>query len=137
MGDSPGTFFIMPRIFNRVSGKRRRQALRSNMPGPERYLWQRLRAGQLGVKFRRQHGIGEFIVDFYCPGKRLVVEIDGDSHYQPGSAQHDAIRTAFLEACGCTVKRYTNQDVMQNLGGVLDDIRCTLASLPACTAKTR
>ncbi|EKF73304.1 hypothetical protein A11A3_14495 [Alcanivorax hongdengensis A-11-3] len=127
----------MPRLFNRISGKHRRQALRSKMPAPERLLWQRLRAGQLGDKFRRQHGIGEYIVDFYCPGKRLVVEVDGDSHYQPGAGNYDAGRTAFLEACGCRVKRYTNQDVMQNIDGVLDDIRRTLAALPTRPAKIR
>jgi len=72
----------MPRATRGQAGhldlKRR---LRSNMTGPETRQWSRLRARQLqGLKFRRQHGIGPYIADFYCPEQSLVIEVDGDSH---------------------------------------------------------
>lgn len=84
---------------------------------PERRLWQKLRRKQLGYKFRRQHPIGRYILDFYCHQARLVVEVDGDSHaYQE---EYDAARTAWLEAQGLRVMRFSNRTVMQNLDGVL------------------
>ena len=86
---------------------------------PERRLWQKLRRKQLdGYKFRRQHPIGRFIVDFYCHEAKLVVEVDGDSHaFQEA---YDAARTAWLEAQGLRVLRFDNQTVMKNLDGALE-----------------
>lgn len=59
----------------------RRQILRTNATAPEQQLWQVLRNNQLGIKLRRQHGIGHYIADFYCPALKLVIEVDGDSHF--------------------------------------------------------
>ena len=84
-------------------------------------MWQRLRAGQLyGLKFRRQVPIGPYIVDFFCPGVRLVVEIDGVTHV---GATRDGIRDRWLEGEGYRVLRVWNNEVMGNLEGVLELIR--------------
>lgn len=88
---------------------------------PERRLWQKLRRKQLGsYKFRRQHPNGRFILDFYCHEARLVVEVDGDSH--AFQEEYDAARTAWLEAQGLHVLRFSNQAVIQNMDGVLQAI---------------
>lgn len=86
------------RIFNCQQQKLQRQQLRANMPMPEKILWAKIRNQQLGVKFRRQHGIGRYIVDFYCPECALVIELDGDSHYQEGAQEYDAIRDEFMRS---------------------------------------
>jgi very-short-patch-repair endonuclease len=95
----------------------------------EMRLWQKLRNRQLGVDFRRQHPAGRFILDFYAPALRLVIEVDGGQH-----AQHtvrDAERTRWLASRGATVLRFWNSDVTQNLPGVLEAIAAKIAELRA------
>lgn len=83
-------------------------------------MWSKLRAKRLlGRKFRRQYSIGPYVVDFYCPGLKLAVEIDGDSHFQPGMEDQDRRRQAFIESCGVQFLRFTNEEVTRNLDGVL------------------
>lgn len=110
------------RIFNLKSNELRRRDLRHNMPEPERRLWNRLRGKQLGVKFRRQHGIGPYIADFYCPERKLVIELDGDSHASAEAQQYDAKRNAYMNSVGLTVLRFTNSQVMTELDAVVDVI---------------
>jgi very-short-patch-repair endonuclease len=93
------------------------------MTGPERGLWSKLRARQLfGFKFRRQHGIGPYIVDFYCAETSLVIEIDGDTHAEPNQTRKDALRDRYLKSLGLHVVRYGNNDILKNLEGVLADL---------------
>ncbi|MCB9838908.1 MAG: DUF559 domain-containing protein [Phycisphaeraceae bacterium] len=93
--------------------------LRRGMTMPERILWGRLRADRLqGLRFRRQHPIGAYIVDFYCPGARLVVELDGESHRRADAPQRDAARDAFLESQGLWVLRFSNQSVVRDVDSV-------------------
>lgn len=106
------------KIFNRPEYTRRRQHLRNNATQPEQKLWTILRGKQLGVKFRRQHGIGHYIVDFYSPEAKLVLEIDGDSHYNTAAQQHDVQRDAYLQRLGLRVLRFSNLEINQNLAGV-------------------
>lgn len=114
--------------------KAHRAALRSNPPEPERVLWRHLRGTQLGTKFRRQHSIGSFVVDFYAPAVRLAIEIDGESHCGAANArQQDDRRDAALAANGITVLRFTNPDVMHNAEGVCARVRETIASLQQCS----
>ena len=108
------------RTFNLKYQKQIRSQLRANMPKPEEVLWQRIRRKQLGVKFRRQHGIGRYIVDFYCAELNLVIEIDGDSHFFDEGKEKDAMRDAFLEALGIKVLRFTNAEVMKQTEFVLE-----------------
>ena len=84
----------------------------------ERLLWQKLRCRQLGgYKFRRQHPIGNYIVDFYCAETKLIIEVDGDIHaYQEA---YDAERTMDLEMLGYRVIRFWNGQILQEMDGVL------------------
>jgi very-short-patch-repair endonuclease len=101
-----------------------KRRLRSDMTGPEKLLWLRLRSRQLqGLKFRRQHGIGPYIVDFYCPERLLVLEIDGESHADSEQILKDQERDTYLNSLGLQVIRYLNSDVTNNLAGVLEDLQ--------------
>lgn len=100
------------------------QNLRRQMTSAEVLLWSRLRGRRfLGLKFRRQHGTGAYIVDFYCPEKSLVIEVDGDTHAEEIQMNKDAQRTVDLEALGLQVVRYFNREVLDNLEGVLEDLQ--------------
>jgi very-short-patch-repair endonuclease len=93
------------------------------MTGPEPRLWSRLRARQLqGLKFRRQHGIGPYIVDFYCPEQSLVIEVDGDSHADADQILKDQLRDRYFQSLGLHVIRYINDDILKNLDGVLENL---------------
>jgi very-short-patch-repair endonuclease len=84
-------------------------------------LWGALRGGRLhGIKFRRQHVIGRFVVDFCCAEARLVIEVDGLSHV--GQAEVDHAREEFLRSEGYTVIRFTNDDLLQSKDAVLEAI---------------
>jgi len=100
----------------------RARELRQRMTPAETALWARLRKRQLaGLKFRRQHPIERFIVDFYCPSARLIVEVDGKIHdYQK---RQDAARDAFLTQRGYRILRFRNESVLQNIEKVLDEIK--------------
>ena len=88
----------------------------------ENALWQRLRNRQINnLKFRRQHSIDRFIVDFYCADAQLVIEVDGSVHdYTP---EEDAIRQEFLETMGLRVLRFQNDSVLRNIGAVIAAIQ--------------
>ncbi len=100
-----------------------KRQLRLRMTEAERRLWGRIRARQFhGLKFRRQHGIGPFIVDFYCPERAAVIEVDGDSHAEGNQILMDQQRGTYLASLGVRVFRYTNDDIVKNLEGVLEDL---------------
>jgi very-short-patch-repair endonuclease len=87
-------------------------------------LWQALKHSQLDhLKFRRQHSIGPFVVDFYCPAVKLVIELDGSVHDSETVRQWDEERTTYLVSLRLRVVRFENRDVMENLEGVLAEIR--------------
>lgn len=91
------------------------------MTDAETHLWQHLRARQiLGFKFRRQHPIGNFILDFACRDVKLAIEVDGGQHNEIQS--QDNLRTAWLETQGWKVLRFWNNEVLQNTEGVLEEI---------------
>ena len=97
----------------------RARRLRQNMTETERRLWSRLRGGQLnGLKFRRQHPLPPYIVDFYCEARQLVVELDGSQHNEVA----DRARTRFLEKQGLVVLRYWDHEVLQQIDAVLEAI---------------
>ena len=90
----------------------------------EAVLWKQLKHSQLdGKKFRRQHGLGPYIVDFYCPECRVIVELDGAAHDGEEAAKHDAQRTKYLESLGLRVIRFENRLVFSDLEFVLEAIR--------------
>ena len=94
--------------------------LRRDMTDAEALLWWRLRGRQLGAKFVRQFPIGDAVADFACRSARLVVELDGGQHVR--AVEADALRTRMIEAHGYAVIRFWNNDVMENLDGVLQAI---------------
>lgn len=110
---------------------KRAKAMRSEMTQPERELWIALRAKRHdGVKFSRQVVIGPFIADFAARSRKLVIELDGDTHTDH---TRDASRTSALEQQGYHVIRFSNADVMHNLEGVLTTIDAALATAPLPT----
>ncbi len=106
------------------------KSLRTNQTEAEQRLWYHLRAHRfMDMKFKRQKPLGRYIVDFICMEQRLIVELDGGQH-QTEQAAYDQQRDAWLRGEGYTVLRFWNNDVMQNLEGVLKQIRGTLALSP-------
>ena len=97
--------------------------MRANPTMAEEQLWQCLRAKRLGVKFRRQHVIGEFIADFICMSEMLIIEVDGGYHLDPIQEQDDRIRTEKLNSMGYRVIRFTNDEVLYQKEMVLESIR--------------
>ena len=105
----------------------RARAMRNAPTETEKRLWRHLSNSSLGgFKFRRQSVIAPFIVDFLCPAKALIVEVDGDTH----SEEADERRDASLQRKGYTTIRFTNRDVANNLDGVLSAILAAVSSLP-------
>ncbi|AFZ12009.1 protein of unknown function DUF559 [Crinalium epipsammum PCC 9333] len=103
--------------------------LRQELTPAESILWQALRGRQIeGLKFRCQHPVGRFIVDFYCPSVKLVIEVDGGIHDQ--QQVYDQARTEKLEAFGYRVLRFTNEQVMKDLSAVLEQISKAARSAP-------
>ena len=89
----------------------------------ERLLWQRLRDRRLaGCKFRRQHPMAPYVLDFYCDAHRLVIELDGSRHVEVIGQQSAAHRDAWLEACGLKVLRFSDDQVLKDLPTVLEQI---------------
>lgn len=97
----------------------RRKELRNNSTPQEILLWLKLKNSQLGFKFRRQHSIGGYIADFYCPVKRLVIEIDGFQHFEKENEEYDKIRSNYFEGLDIKVLRFTNAEINTNMNGVL------------------
>ena len=96
------------------------RALRSGMTDSERRLWSRLRMEQLGVKFRRQHPLGNYIADFACLDPKLIVELDGSQHTD--QAAYDERRDTFFRNQGFAVLRFASNEPFLNLDGVLTAI---------------
>ena len=103
------------------------KTLRTNQTAAEQRLWYHLRAHRfMGYKFKRQKPIGRYIVDFICMEHRLIIEIDGGQHAE--RVTYDQRRDAWLRNQGYTVLRFWNNDVMQELEGVLEKIRSALVN---------
>ena len=95
---------------------------RKNATLAEQVLWEELREKELGVRFLRQHIIGDYIADFVALEVRLIIEIDGSYHSEPQQEEDDERRTRKLKTMGFDVIRFTNEDVLYNTNKVIDDI---------------
>jgi len=103
--------------------KERRKDLRKSMTPAEAKLWSLLKySGLHGRKFRRQHSVGQYIVDFYCPSEKLVIELDGQGHFDEASVLYDSERTAYLESLNIRVLRFENKLVFECPDAVLEEI---------------
>ena len=111
------------RLHNLPSRNDLRRELRSQLTPAESLLWAHLQRRQLlGRKFRRQHGVDNYILDFYCPAEKLGVELDGASHDHEVAQDRDSERSEFLRRAGIRVVRFENREVRENLEGVLLEI---------------
>ena len=97
--------------------------LRGNMTNAERHLWAKIRMKQLkGYQFYRQKPIGDYIVDFFCPRAKLVIEVDGSQHFSDEMTEYDRIRNEYLSSLGLRVLRFTNTDVLTHIERVIENI---------------
>ena len=111
-------------IHNKKELEAFRKKLRSHGTSAEAFLWNYLQQKKLeGRKFRRQHSITNFIVDFYCAEERLIIELDGQYHMNSTAEEKDAARTKKLEELGFRVIRFENRSVFDNLDWVLGEIK--------------
>ncbi|MCL5277840.1 MAG: endonuclease domain-containing protein [Deltaproteobacteria bacterium] len=111
-------------MYNDPSLKSTRRKLRNNQTNVERLLWNHLKNKQFyGLKFYRQYSIGEYILDFYSPELKLAIELDGGQHAEENNKSQDQIRADYLKSQGIKVMRFWNNDVIQNIGGILDKIK--------------
>jgi very-short-patch-repair endonuclease len=102
---------------------RRSRGLRREMTEAEKKLWRNLRGRRFeGAKFRRQYPVTGYILDFYCPERKLAIELDGNEHALQEHAVYDRKRDERLEERGIAVLRFASADVMKNMAGVLEKI---------------
>ena len=97
--------------------------LRRNSTAAEAVLWQHLRRNAVGVKFRRQHPIGPYVLDFFCHELMLCIELDGEVHHDYSAEAHDVLRTQYLNTQGITVLRFSNDVVYYNVWNIVEIIR--------------
>jgi len=106
-------------LYNNPSRKQDRRRLRKDATDAERKLWSILRNRQMSdVKFFRQYGIGSYVLDFYCPERRLAIELDGGQHADVRGQEHDAKRDTYLRELNIRVLRFWNNDVLQNIEAI-------------------
>ncbi len=111
------------RFSRTVPMTKRARRLRANLTDAEKKLWHALRRDQInGLNFRRQHPVGPYTLDFYCPSIHLGIEIDGGQHAEEAALRKDAQRSSFLASKDIVVIRFWNNDVLGNLEGVLAEI---------------
>ena len=102
----------------------RAERLRKNQTGVEKVLWKKLEKGNFeNLRFRRQHPISKFIVDFYCHELLLVIELDGEIHNKAEVAERDEGREFELKKLGLAILRFTNHDIIHNMDNVLETIK--------------
>jgi very-short-patch-repair endonuclease len=106
-------------LYNTKTKKDLRKQLRKFSTPQEIILWSRLRRKQMDYKFKRQYSIGKYVVDFCCPERKLIVELDGWQHRKENNDGYDKERTRYLEDLGFAVLRFWNNEVNKNLEGVI------------------
>ena len=110
-------------INNKPELKPLRKQLRNYSTSAEAVLWTHLQKGQLqNRKFRRQHSIGNFIADFYCPSEKLVIELDGEDHFWDPGIEKDRVKENYLKSTGIKVIRFENKWVYEDIAWVLERI---------------
>ncbi len=110
------------RLEGSEQARRNAKRLRWTMTPPEIALWLALRANAAGLRFRKQHGAGPYVLDFYCAPARLAIEVDGEAHERGDRPERDAARDAWLLEQGVRTLRYPAAEVLGNLDGVVQQI---------------
>ena len=111
----------MYEIFNKSLLKDRRKELRKSLTSQEFKLWFHLKNKKLGVKFRRQQGIGPYIADFYCKEKNIIIELDGSQHLN--AKEYDKERDSYIKSLNIKVLRFWNSEIDKNINGTLLKIK--------------
>ena len=120
----------MGTLYNRDEQKTSRQYLRNHMTRAEIVLWYNLKGRQMfGCKFRRQHGVAQYILDFYCPELRLAIEVDGASHDSDKVRAHDIERQREMERRGIRFLRFRDEEVLGKIDDVLHTIHDEVMTL--------
>jgi len=113
--------------------RKKARNLRKNQTPAEMLLWSKLRSRQLcGFKFRRQHPLDPYVLDFYCSEANLAIEVDGAQHADLENRNLDQLRTAFLRGKGIRVIRFWNDDVLNHLDDVVSEIDAVLSEIMTC-----
>ena len=119
------------KVNNLTDVKDLRQGLRTTATPAEIALWQFLKKSQVGgLKFRRQHSVGEFVLDFYCPEIRLGIELDGGVHKTSYTHEYDEMRTRFMAENGIRVMRFDDEVVYNNIEGIIEAIKNACSDHP-------
>ena len=119
-------------LYNNPHFLERRRQLRRDQTDAEKLLWRYLRGRQLeNLKFFRQYSVGPYILDFYCPNRRLGIELDGGQRDEAYNREYDEIRSAYLKSQGIDILRFWNNVVMKNSDGVLEEIRRKVLTQPS------
>ena len=113
----------MPNKTSNYGDKHLARQLRREMSAAETVHWKYLRNASAGYRFRRQHPIGPYVLDFYCYELNLCIELDGGVHDEPMADRHDEVRTEYLNSQGITVLRYSNDAVFSHPESILESIR--------------
>ena len=128
----------MSTTFNKPQSAKRRKYLRRNMTKAEKILWFKLRNSRLSkLRFRRQYGIYNYVIDFYCPQYRLAIEIIGDVHGYSRQIKSDLLRKKKIQSLGIKILVYTNQQVIEESEGVLENILSNLPLTPSFIRRGR
>ena len=124
--------FQMTQIYNQKSLTSRRKVLRKNLTPAEAGLWRYLKNSQLkGRKFRRQHSIGDYIIDFYCPKEKLAIELDGEVHQYDKINRNDREKEKYLQRLDIQLLRFENRLVFEHLEIVLKRIEEKFTTTPS------
>ena len=118
----------MTLFYNKTKNLTKRLLLRSSQTPQETILWSKLRNKQLGYKFKRQYSVGPYVLDFYCPIKKLAIELDGSQHLD--NKEYDTQRSNYLAVFNIKVLRFWNNEVNTNLEGVILKITTELEGNP-------
>lgn len=111
--------------------RERRKSLRRRQTDSEEKLWQELRRNKLGVKFKRQYSLGNFVVDFYCPSLKLGIELEGSVHMTDVARKYDLGRLKYFESLGVKMLIFWNSEIERNLKGVITKISKYLSPVPS------
>lgn len=124
IGGGGGRKIIVEKIHNISKLKERRKELRNNLTPAEAKMWDYLKNSQLyGKKFRRQHSVGGYVLDFYCPSEKIAKELDGEIHNLEDVKEYDQNRMEYLDSCGIKVLRYKNKSVFEDINKIIIEIK--------------
>jgi very-short-patch-repair endonuclease len=121
----------MKEVFDKKSTLIKRRILRKKQTKEEEILWNILRGRKInGIKYKRQHGIGEYIVDFYSHQLKLVIELDGKQHLNEDNSEYDRVRTNYFNSLGIEVIRFKNSEILEDINLVIKKIKSYIIPSP-------